>query len=121
MAESLFRWNAGVIGQRIKIEQLLSKLPTLTDGLGRSVSSDLEFAEAITTTDTVTKSVALEFAIPNISGKPTKVRIGGVAKGAGMIHPNMATMLSTLTTDAKIDHEVDPIAILNFLELSIQC
>lgn len=105
------------------MERLVSKLPALTDGLGRSVSCDLEFAEAITTTDTVTKSVALEVPIPDASGKTIKVRIGGVAKGAGMIHPNMATMLSTLTTDVRIDHEVgsfsDPENLLAFNP--IQC
>ena len=102
------------------MERLLSKLPALVDGLGCSVSHDLELAEAITTTDTVTKSVALEVPVPDVSGKPVKVRIGGVAKGAGMIHPNMATMLSTLTTDVRIDHEVDPLTSLKMLERSIR-
>lgn len=100
------------------MDQLLSKLPALTDGLGRGISCDLEFAEAITTTDTATKSVALEVSVPDASGKLTKICVGGVAKGAGMIHPNMATMLSTLTTDVRIEHEVDPSMTPKIFELS---
>ncbi len=87
--------STGVIGQRIKMEQLRAGIPRLVaeatpDGSDRA-------AKAITTTDLVTKSFALETLI---DGRP--VRVGGICKGSGMIHPNMATMLAFVTCDAAI-------------------
>ena len=86
--------STGVIGQRIKMEPLLAHLPQLVEQLDRSNDA---VAQAIVTTDLVTKTYALE---TSIHGRP--VRIGGIAKGSGMIHPNMATMLSFITCDAVV-------------------
>ncbi|MDX2230041.1 MAG: bifunctional ornithine acetyltransferase/N-acetylglutamate synthase [Leptolyngbyaceae cyanobacterium bins.349] len=87
--------STGVIGQRIKMEILKAGLPKLVSELSDSGSDAA--AKAICTTDTVTKSIALE---TTLDGRP--VRIGGICKGAGMIHPNMATMLGFVTCDAAV-------------------
>lgn len=91
--------STGVIGQPLDIEPIANGINPLADGLSEKGG---EFAaEAIMTTDTVKKEVAVEF---ELSGKTC--RIGGIAKGSGMIHPNMATMLVFITTDASISSEM---------------
>lgn len=87
--------STGVIGQRIRMEPLKAALPQLVGAL--NVQGSDAAAKAICTTDTVSKSIALELMLHD---RP--VRIGGIAKGAGMIHPNMATMLSFVTCDAAV-------------------
>lgn len=87
--------STGVIGQRIKMEQMRSGVPQLVESLSEDGSDAA--AKAIITTDLVTKSIALELELDN---RP--VRIGGICKGSGMIHPNMATMLAFVTCDASI-------------------
>ena len=87
--------STGVIGQPLDITPIKNGLPALAEGL--SYEGSLAAAEAIMTTDTISKEVAVEF---EIGGKVCKM--GGIAKGSGMIHPNMATMLVFITTDAKI-------------------
>lgn len=87
--------STGVIGQELYIKPFEEGIPELTDKL--SYEGSAEAAEAIMTTDTVPKEVAVEFSL---GGKIC--RIGGIAKGSGMINPNMATMLSFITTDVKI-------------------
>ncbi|CAI0471763.1 unnamed protein product, partial [Linum tenue] len=91
--------STGVIGQRIKKEALLSSLPKLVSSLSTSTAGAA--AVAITTTDLVSKSVAIESQVGDAN-----IRIGGIAKGSGMIHPNMATMLGVITTDALVESEV---------------
>ncbi|MGH1393836.1 MAG: bifunctional ornithine acetyltransferase/N-acetylglutamate synthase [Trichormus sp.] len=87
--------STGVIGQRIKMDALRGGIPELVAGLSDTGSDTA--AGAIITTDLVTKSIALE---TTIGDRP--VRIGGIAKGSGMIHPNMATMLAFVTCDAAV-------------------
>ena len=87
--------STGVIGQVLPIEPIVNSAKRLAEELSPSGSHDA--AQAIMTTDTVPKEAAVELTL---SGKA--VRIGGIAKGSGMIHPNMATMLAFLTTDAGI-------------------
>ncbi len=94
-AESILLTSTGVIGQRIKLEPLKAGLPTLVAALSPTGSDTA--AKAICTTDTVPKSIALEMMLGD---RP--VRIGGICKGAGMIHPNMATMLGFITCDAAV-------------------
>ena len=86
--------STGVIGQPLDITPIANGIPALVEGL--TASSD-DAATAIMTTDTVEKCVSYSF---EIGGK--ECRIGGIAKGSGMIHPNMATMLVFVTTDAAI-------------------
>ena len=91
--------STGVIGQPLDITPIKNGIPELFAGLSEKGN---EFAaEAIMTTDTVKKEVAVEFTL---SGK--KCRLGGMAKGSGMIHPNMATMLVFITTDAAVSPEM---------------
>ncbi len=87
--------STGVIGQPLNLEPILSGIPTLVKGLSRDGGEAA--AEGIMTTDTVKKEIALEFTV---GGRTC--HIGGIAKGSGMIHPNMATMLVFITTDAAI-------------------
>ena len=87
--------STGVIGQPLDIEPIAAGIPALVQGLKADGSGDA--AEGIMTTDTIKKEVAVEFTL---GGKTC--RIGGIAKGSGMIHPNMATMLCFITTDAAI-------------------
>ncbi|WP_072621672.1 bifunctional ornithine acetyltransferase/N-acetylglutamate synthase [Spirulina major] len=87
--------STGVIGQRMKMDEFRAGIPTLVNAL--SPTGGEAAAGAIITTDLVPKSIALETMI---EGRP--VRIGGIAKGSGMIHPNMATMLSFVTCDAAV-------------------
>ena len=98
-AEDVVVASTGVIGQPLNIEPIKKGLPDLVKGL--SASSGLNAAEAIMTTDLAVKEVAVEFSV---GGKTC--RIGGIAKGSGMIHPNMATMLVFITTDVKISKEM---------------
>ena len=90
--------STGVIGQPLDIKPIENGIPELVKGLGKY--SDFA-AEGIMTTDTKLKEVAVEFSI---GGKTCK--IGGIAKGSGMIHPNMATMLVFITTDCAISSEM---------------
>ena len=87
--------STGVIGQPLNLEPILTGIPALASGLSRDGGEAA--AEGIMTTDTVKKEIAVEF---EIGGKTCC--IGGIAKGSGMIHPNMATMLVFITTDAAI-------------------
>ena len=87
--------STGVIGKRIKMDALRQALPQLVRRADEKGGADA--AEAITTTDLVSKEIALE---TTIEGRP--VRIGGIAKGSGMIAPNMATMLGFITCDAAV-------------------
>ncbi len=91
--------STGVIGQPLSIEPICNAMDELCDGL--SYSGSFECASAIMTTDTVQKEVAVEF---NIGDKVC--RIGGIAKGSGMIHPDMATMLVFITSDVCITKEM---------------
>ena len=87
--------STGVIGQKLNITPIANGMETLTASL--SETGDEEAAKAIMTTDTIMKKIAVEFEIDG-----TTCRLGGIAKGSGMIHPNMATMLVFITTDTAI-------------------
>ncbi|MCL2695405.1 MAG: bifunctional glutamate N-acetyltransferase/amino-acid acetyltransferase ArgJ [Clostridiales bacterium] len=86
--------STGVIGQPLPMEKMINAMPALAQSLSRDC---LPAAEAIMTTDTFPKMAAVQFTL---GGKT--VTLGGMAKGSGMIHPNMATMLAFLTTDCAI-------------------
>lgn len=90
--------STGVIGQPLDITPIKNGIPALVEGL--CYDGQLA-AEGIMTTDTKLKEIAVSF---NIGGKECK--IGGIAKGSGMIHPNMATMLVFITTDVAISPEM---------------
>jgi len=88
--------STGIIGRQLPMEKIEAGVAAIE--LGSDMGN--AFSEAILTTDTHPKRIALEF---QIEGRT--IRLGGVTKGAGMIYPNMATMLSYLTTDAAIEHD----------------
>jgi len=96
--------STGVIGVPLPMDIIRKGISTLTPA--KAVSEAHSFSEAILTTDLITKETCYEMII---DGK--KVTIAGVAKGSGMIHPNMATMLSFITTDINIEHDVLQIAL----------
>ena len=98
-AEDVIVASTGVIGQRMSIEPFKTGIPVLCAALGENNSALV--GESIMTTDTKLKEVAVEFTA---GGKTC--RLGGIAKGSGMIHPNMATMLVFLTTDCAISPEM---------------
>ena len=109
--------STGVIGQPLDITPIAAGIPVLCEQLSRDGSRAA--AEGIMTTDTVAKEIAVQFVI---GGKTCT--LGGIAKGSGMIHPNMATMLVFLTTDVKIApamlqkaHSTDIAATFNMLSI----
>jgi len=91
--------STGVIGERLNVSAITKSLENLKNDL--SPSGGLNAAEAIMTTDTIPKSFALTVQLSN-----GEITIGGIAKGSGMIMPNMATMLGFVTTDAKINKDL---------------
>ena len=91
--------STGVIGQPLCIDPIAAAMPALVEGLSETGGRDA--AVGIMTTDTVMKEIAVEF---EVGGKIC--HIGGIAKGSGMIHPNMATMLVFITTDCAISPDM---------------
>ena len=102
--------STGVIGQQMTMEPFETGIPAVAAQLGMNHS---DAAEAIMTTDTVKKEIAVETMV---GGK--KVVMGGIAKGSGMIHPNMGTMLCFLTTDCAISPEMIRTALLETVNMS---
>jgi len=103
--------STGVIGQTLPIEVIENGIDELISKLSYNGSNDA--AAAIMTTDLTMKEVAVEFSI---GGKT--VKIGGIAKGSGMIHPNMGTMLAFVTTDCAISSEMISKVLVNATNLS---
>lgn len=93
--------STGVIGQQIPIDKICAGIEAMKPMLSENAAGGSQAAEAIMTTDTVKKEAAVQITL---GGKT--VTIGGMCKGSGMIHPNMCTMLSFLTTDANISGEL---------------
>ncbi len=106
--------STGVIGQPIPIEPFENYMGELAAGL--SVSGATAAATAIMTTDTFDKQVAVEF---ELGGKIC--RLGGMAKGSGMIHPNMATTLNFITTDAAVSSEMIQKALDEIVKVTYNC
>lgn len=87
--------STGIIGVQLPIDNIIANIPQLIQTM--SIDGEIQTARAIMTTDLFEKKIAVETMV---AGK--KVIIGGISKGSGMIHPNMATMLAFITTDAAI-------------------
>ncbi|HEX3017900.1 MAG TPA: bifunctional glutamate N-acetyltransferase/amino-acid acetyltransferase ArgJ [Caproicibacter sp.] len=103
--------STGVIGQVLPIEPIETSVPGLAAQI--SVDGSEDAAKAIMTTDTVVKNIAVACVL---GGKA--VKIGGIAKGSGMIHPNMGTMLCFITTDAAISSEALDAALRKAVDVS---
>ncbi len=99
-AEAVGLGSTGVIGMQLPIEKLKKGIEALAEKKNASIESGTQAAKAIMTTDTCEKELAVQI---EIGGKT--VTLGGMAKGSGMIHPNMCTMLAFITTDAVIGKE----------------
>lgn len=93
--------STGVIGVQLPIDKISNGVKLLSQCMEHSLEASIQSAKAIMTTDTKYKSIAIEC---EIGGKV--VTIGGMCKGSGMIHPNMCTMLSFITTDVSITKEL---------------
>ncbi|KPI37798.1 Arginine biosynthesis bifunctional protein ArgJ, mitochondrial [Cyphellophora attinorum] len=92
--------STGVIGQRLPIDRILNGIPKAASELSSSHSSWLSTAKAIMTTDTFPKLLSTTYTLPSFPN--TTFSLAGMTKGAGMIHPNMATLLGIMCTDAPI-------------------
>lgn len=100
-ADEVLLGSTGVIGMQLPIDKLQAGAHALAEGLAGGAQAGTAAAQAIMTTDTHKKEAAYTFSV---GGKTAT--IGGMAKGSGMIHPNMCTMLAYVTTDAAISHEL---------------
>ncbi len=99
LPEQVFTASTGVIGQPMPMDVIAAGINQAAGILGCTEEDGQDAAEAIMTTDTVSKTVAVAFTAED----EIEVTLGGMSKGSGMIHPNMATMLSVVTTDMNID------------------
>ncbi len=106
--------STGVIGQELPIEPIAAHIKDLTAGM--SAENHKEAVRAIMTTDTVEKEVAVAF---ELDGKTC--HLGGMAKGSGMIHPNMATTLNFITTDAAVAVPMLQKALRETVKLTYNC
>lgn len=100
-AKNVLVGSTGVIGVELPIDKMLTGIKKNISKVEATLAGGAHAADAIRTTDTFTKEVAVEI---EIAGKT--VTIGGMSKGSGMIHPNMATMLAYVTTDVKISFDL---------------
>ena len=100
-ADGVLVASTGVIGMQLPIDKIAAGVKAMAPLLGDSLEKGTEASKAIMTTDTKNKQVAVQ-----IDMNGTTVTIGGMCKGSGMIHPNMCTMLSFVTTDAAISKEL---------------
>lgn len=112
-AEDIVVSSTGVIGQTINVDAIEAAVPALYAQLEHTPAASLAAAHAIMTTDTVPKEVAAQV---EIGGKA--VKLGGIAKGSGMIHPNMGTMLCFITTDCAISADMIKQALLETVAVS---
>lgn len=113
-AEQVIVASTGVIGLTLPIEPVKYAVPKLAEKL--SYEGNVEAATAIMTTDTVRKEYAVKFTV---DGK--ECHLGGMAKGSGMIHPNMATTLNFITTDCAVSSEMLQKALSEIVKITYNC
>ena len=112
--EAILPFSTGIIGEPLPVEKIKKSIPFLLENL--SDNAWLDVAHAIMTTDTVAKGVSKRLIL---AGK--EITITGIAKGAGMIQPNMATMLAYIATDANIDNSLVQKLLNEAVEVSFNC
>ncbi|MGN1420425.1 MAG: bifunctional glutamate N-acetyltransferase/amino-acid acetyltransferase ArgJ [Eubacterium sp.] len=112
--EQIIVASTGVIGQVLPIEPIENAVPVLVKEL--DYDKNEEAATAIMTTDTIKKEYAVEFEIDGV-----KCIVGGMAKGSGMIHPNMATTLNFITTDCAVSSEMLQKALSEIVKVTYNC
>src|SRR5699024_3857076 len=106
--------STGIIGLEMPMDKIIPAIDRFA--VGESADKAEAFSEAILTTDTFTKSVCYKAEIAD-----TDVTVGGVAKGSGMIEPNMGTMLGFITTDALVDAEDLQVALKTAVDATFNC
>lgn len=106
--------STGVIGKILPIEPIENSIDSLAKGLSHTANE--KAATAIMTTDTVKKEAAVQFEIDGVV-----CTLGGMAKGSGMIHPNMATTLNFITTDAAISSQLLQKALSDIVKVTYNC
>lgn len=104
--------STGVIGKRLPVDKILKGLPLLVNGLSKEAGT--LFERAIMTTDRVAKEVQTSFFYNGLN-----IRVGACAKGSGMIHPNLATLLCFITTDIEIDKTLLKMALKSAVDVSL--
>ncbi len=114
---STFVMSTGVIGTRLRVDKMLTGIEAAAAQLASTPAAALLAAGAIMTTDTFPKQAAVRVQLADGSS----FVVGGMAKGSGMIHPNMATMLAVLTTDAAVSPEVLHAALRHVADRSFHC
>jgi glutamate N-acetyltransferase/amino-acid N-acetyltransferase len=103
-AEQVLLGSTGVIGPNLPLDRITAGVSMMKQTLSDTLEAGTAASRAIMTTDTVNKECAVAFELPAANGQGSvKVRLGGMSKGSGMIHPNMCTMLAYVTTDCAID------------------
>jgi glutamate N-acetyltransferase / amino-acid N-acetyltransferase len=102
-AELTLAMSTGVIGSRLPVDRVRATLPAAVSGLSGTDDALLAAAASLRTTDSTTKVATTTVQLPARAGTQAQVRITGIAKGVGMIHPRLATMLSIIVTDAIAD------------------
>lgn len=113
-ADEVIVASTGVIGQVLPIEPIASHINELVNGL--SYNGNSKAVHAIMTTDTVPKEIAVTFVADGVT-----CTLGGMAKGSGMIHPNMATTLNFLTTDVAVSPELIQKALSEITKITYNC
>ena len=101
--EQTLGFSTGLIGTRLPLDKVEAGIATLAGRLAADGPALAGTAEAFRTTDSRAKIATTTVTLPGPDGSPVTVRVSGIAKGVGMIHPRMATMLAYLLTDATID------------------
>ena len=115
-AESVLLGSTGVIGKQLPMDRIKAGVAKLAAAKEATIEAGTEAAKAIMTTDTCEKQIAVEI---EVGGKT--VVIGGMAKGSGMIHPNMCTMLSFITTDAALSSDMLQKALSEIVKVTYNC
>ena len=104
---SVLLGSTGVIGPNIPLDKITAGVSAMSGSLSDTPEAGTAASRAIMTTDTVNKEFAVSFQLPAADGNGTvEVRLGGMSKGSGMIHPNMSTMLGYITTDCAISRNL---------------
>ncbi len=119
LPEEVFPSSTGIIGVPLPAEKLIAAMPALAASLGSKFDHFQQVAQAILTTDTVEKTAFRRFEVQEADGSTSEVRIAGLCKGSGMIHPQLvphATMLVYILTDAA----VEPAVLQNYLNQAIE-
>lgn len=118
-AVQVLPFSTGVIGERLPLSAMLKAL----DGVAKGLSEDnwLAAAQAIMTTDTVPKATSRTIEVTGADGETEQVTLTGIAKGSGMIRPDMATMLSFVATDARIQQTDSDVALHHAVDRTFNC